>query len=484
MNRILFFLFIFFSLHNQIYAQQWLDKKYDFNVTKNIVYGTATNFNGSIDTLKIDIYNPACDDILGVSKKPLLVWIHGGAFLSGNKNDPSIINLCEEFAKRGYITASISYRLGFVADKNAWNCNYPNYACIFAADEAEWQRAYYRAMQDAKGAIRFLVNRHNQYRIDLDNIFVGGESAGGFIALATALLDTLPEKPAVTYAIEDAPLPSANSLTCEYNVGKTFNGTTVPRPSLGSINGSIEPTTIPYSIKGVANLFGAMNADILKLHRANVPKPVIYSFHQPCDLIVPIDSGKILGGLSWCFANGYSCYTVSNTPTVYGSQYISTLNADNNYGYNIYDDFTNNYFPYNFWFGDYSCVAQTNYPCHGYDNKTLRENNLAEFFAQYITTNPICNNTFNGVENLNEQHEAIKIYPNPAEYMLTIEVDKNEEFGLEITDVMGKTYFNNRYATKINKLNISSLNNGIYFLKIIDRKGFTTNKKFEVIKEK
>ncbi len=60
-------------LHLNLNAQQWVDKKYDYDSTLNITYGTAVNFNGSIDTLTMDIYTPICDDINHVSRKPLLI---------------------------------------------------------------------------------------------------------------------------------------------------------------------------------------------------------------------------------------------------------------------------------------------------------------------------------------------------------------------------------------------------------------------------
>ena len=111
-------LFVFF-LHLNLNAQQWIDKKYDYDSTLNVTYGTALNFNGSTDNLTMDIYTPICDDINHISRKPLLIWIHGGAFLAGDKNE--MTNLCKQFAKRGYVTATINYRLGFIPDDLAWN---------------------------------------------------------------------------------------------------------------------------------------------------------------------------------------------------------------------------------------------------------------------------------------------------------------------------------------------------------------------------
>ena len=136
------------------YGQQWIDQQYQYDSVLNVPYGASVNFNGTMDSLHMDIYTPKCLGINQVSSWPLMVIIHGGAFIEGSKNDASVQDYCKDFARRGYVTASISYRLGFISDDNLWTCNYPNYSCIFAGDSAEWVRANYRGIQDAKGAIR------------------------------------------------------------------------------------------------------------------------------------------------------------------------------------------------------------------------------------------------------------------------------------------------------------------------------------------
>ncbi|MGE0637652.1 MAG: carboxylesterase family protein [Bacteroidia bacterium] len=446
-------------------AQQWIDKVYTYDSTLNVTYGTALNFNNEADTLKMDIYLPHCDDLLHESKRPLLLWIHGGAFLAGSKEDASITNLCKQFAKRGYVTAGINYRLGFISDDAAWNCNYPNYSCVFAADSAEWIRAMYRGIQDGKGALRYLINRYDDFRIDTANVFVAGESAGAFIAMGIALLDTAVERFPQTYQIADATLPHPNSYTCTYNTGQTFSGNGIPRPDLGGIEGSIEPTTINYTLKGVGNMYGAMAADLLKYIPANKPKPAIYSFHQPCDLVVPIDSNRVMAGITWCLTNGYNCYGITNTPKVYGSRTISNWNTVNNYGYSIQNEFTNVNFPYNFLFGQASCADQANNPCHAYDSPPLRENNLASFFADLITTNPVCEPSLVSSDNsFNFDEPLISVYPNPATDILKVNTKTNTINYLIIIDCYGKIVFSKKSVNSpYYNVNIANLPAGLYF---------------------
>ena len=467
--KLIILLFPFSSL----LGQQWKDKKYQYDSNLNVVYGTAINFNGGIDTLKMDIYTPICDDQAHIATRPLLLVIHGGAFLAGDKGESNITSICKQFAKRGYVTASINYRLGFISDKLAWNCNYPNYSCIFATDSAEWYRAYFRAIQDGKGALRYLINRHKTFRIDTANVFLAGESAGAFTALGIGLMDTTSEKPPQAYKISDAVKPNANALNCQYNAGKSFPNTNIARPDLGSIEGNIEPSNIRYTIKGIGNMYGAMFSNLLKQHKSNNVKPGIFSYHQPCDIVVPIDSGRVFAGLSWCMANGYGCYGIANTAKLYGSRTFSQWNSNFNYGYNIHNEFTSTNFPYSFLIGKGSCSDQINNPCHAYDNFTLRSDNLANFFAPLVSTSPICDTTFFPSSLYNNYSKSrINLYPNPAQTSITIEHFSASPISLTIYNSMGQIVFNKIHLTeKKTTLEIRFLPAGIYSVFIKDSNG-------------
>ncbi len=458
---------------NTTKGQQWIDKKYTYDSLLNVVYGSAADFNGEIVSLKMDIYLPKCDDSNQEVRKPVLMWIHGGAFLAGDKNDASIQDLSRQFARRGYVTASIDYRVGFIADDEDHFCNFPLYNCVFATDSAEWVRAYYRAVQDGKGALRFLVNRHDEFSLDLNNIFVAGESAGALAALGVGLMDTVVERPLQTFAIESTPLPHANSLACPYNAGKIFTGNSITRPDLGPIAGSVEPTAFDYTIKGIGNMYGAMYDDLLEHRSTNHPKPAIYSFHQPCDIVVPIDSADVYWGYTWCFSNGFGCGGITNNNvTLYGSRTFSNWNSQNDYGYTIHNDFTNINFPFSFLFGPGSCLDQTNNPCHAYDNKVLREHNLAAFFAELISTNPVCDSGF--ISGINEHNlKGIRIYPNPSNEILLIESDIEKPIANWIIyDLTGIIQIQeNGLNTNQFTIDVSDFSPGTYFIQTTDFEG-------------
>jgi acetyl esterase/lipase len=139
-------------------------------VGANIQYGIAFDHLGNPDTLLMDLYYPN----LGIDlspKRPFVMLAHGGGFSSGNKQAGDIKDLCIHLAMRGFVCASINYRLGHDFSE------YGQY------------KARYRAIQDAKAALRFVVNNANAVRIDTSWLFVGGQSAGSLIALGMAYAD-------------------------------------------------------------------------------------------------------------------------------------------------------------------------------------------------------------------------------------------------------------------------------------------------------
>ncbi len=87
--------------------------------------------------------------------RPLLVWIHGGAFMSGDKAENHAIG--PELMTSGYAVATINYRL---------------------SGDAKWPAQ----ITDCKAAIRFLRAHAKDYNIDPDRIAVWGSSAGGQLA--------------------------------------------------------------------------------------------------------------------------------------------------------------------------------------------------------------------------------------------------------------------------------------------------------------
>ena len=122
----------------------------DIEEIKNIEY---KNINGK--SLQLDIYKPK--NI--VKPAPLLVFIHGGGWRSGQRSDYLVYLV--DFAKRGYITATVSYRL-------LKDGPYP--ACV----------------EDITDAVHWFFNNGQNYGYDPNRIALIGGSAGAHLALLAA----------------------------------------------------------------------------------------------------------------------------------------------------------------------------------------------------------------------------------------------------------------------------------------------------------
>ncbi len=116
-------------------------------------------FLGADRKEKLDLFLPAPPPAGKLS--PALVWIHGGGWAGGTKNEARAKNICGILAKAGYVAVSVDYRLG----EGAWPTN----------------------LFDCKNAVRFLRANAAKYNLDPNRIAVAGGSAGGHLALMVAL---------------------------------------------------------------------------------------------------------------------------------------------------------------------------------------------------------------------------------------------------------------------------------------------------------
>jgi poly(3-hydroxybutyrate) depolymerase len=211
------------------------------DTTNNVVYGANVNYQGTNTNLTMDIYQPSGDT---VTFRPLIVWVHGGSFVGGSKNDNDVTGLCQHFAKRGYVCVSINYRLGITFPYNQENAT----------------NSVFRGVQDMKAAVRYFrqdAATTNTYRIDPDMIFGGGSSAGAFCALHLAYLDQPSELPA-----------------------------TIDTVALGGIEGNSGNPGYSSSIKAVLNLCGAMG-DTAWMLPGDEP---VCSMHGTADAVVPYNT--------------------------------------------------------------------------------------------------------------------------------------------------------------------------------------------------
>jgi acetyl esterase/lipase len=137
------------------------------SVQRDVVYGGDQ---------KLDLYTPSGDR---TRARPLVVWIHGGGFRAGNKTNRNVVDLATAFAQRGYVAASIDYRL-LAQGVTCGGTPSPPQECAGAAIAAR---------DDAQAAIGWLRSNANRLRIDRSRVAVGGTSAG---AVTSLLVGTQP----------------------------------------------------------------------------------------------------------------------------------------------------------------------------------------------------------------------------------------------------------------------------------------------------
>ncbi|MBQ6071725.1 MAG: alpha/beta hydrolase [Bacteroidales bacterium] len=251
-------------------TKRYKEETFSVEKNENVVYGQARGFWSSYPIkeekylkifvkgigqtaskknldLALDLYLPDKDTI---RKRPLLILMHGGAFYFGDKGAETMTKWCEHFAKIGYVTASVNYRMGFRLSK------------------ASILQCGYEAIQDAHAAIRFLAAHADEYGIDPDNIFIGGTSAGSITALAVTFMRNSTRPPFVFEQHLDS--------------------------KCGNLEASGNKLHPSFHIRAVANMWGAVY-DLDELNGHHIP---VISFHGTDDNIVPYDQGIPFSNIS------------------------------------------------------------------------------------------------------------------------------------------------------------------------------------------
>jgi acetyl esterase/lipase len=145
---------------------------------------TYKKINGQELTADI-FYIPAVRQKKG---NPAIGLFHGGGWVFGSPEE--FYTTCERYARKGFITFSFQYRLSINEDGS-----YPNP-----------EITPIESVKDARSAIRWLRENAGPLGISPDLIVVGGQSAGGQLALSTALMDNINE---ATDNPKTSPVPNA-----------------------------------------------------------------------------------------------------------------------------------------------------------------------------------------------------------------------------------------------------------------------------------
>lgn len=214
----------------------------------------------------LDVYIPQT----GESKFPVIVSVHGGGWVYGDKELYS--HYCLHLAQKGFVVVNFTYRL---SPENKFPCHLEDTVKVF-----EWT-----------------LKNGTRFGMDLDNVFAVGDSAGGHILALFSAMCTNPEFASkFDFKAPENFVPKAIALNCAVldmeMAKKGFGGTTMQLMKEVLPNkGTEEEIQLINPVSYVNEKFPpcyimTSNEDFLKEHPASFKKkleacgvPYVYKFY-------------------------------------------------------------------------------------------------------------------------------------------------------------------------------------------------------------
>ncbi len=394
----------------------------DFDLTSDIEYGSNVSFDDSgTENLLLDVYKPTGDT---ETNRPLLIFIHGGTFVGGSKTGDDVKPLAEMYARKGYVTSSIDYRVGI---NNLFTFSGPS--------EGDASEAVMRATQDTRAAVRYFkksfVEDGNPHGIDTNHIYLVGSSAGGFTALHLAYLDKTNE------------IPSFINMS---------------DPSLtGGLEGNSGNPGYNSDVNAIVSIAGALG-DVAWMESDN-DEPVL-SLHGDQDETVPFGTDIIsiqvfdimeVDGSETVHAKAETIGLKNCFKAHYGQDHVPHVNnAD-------YTDTTELYVTQ--WLLSFVCGDEEYCKCNTPEDPNECHKGTTSDLNEYA-----------------DHENTLLTYPNPAYNDLNIHANGELIERVAITNINGQTVYQQLVYETDHQLNVSKFNEGIYFIKVVTAQGIQTNK--------
>ena len=364
----------------------------EVNVESDIPFSSAIKEGEtSPTTLYLDFYEPEGDTL---SARPLVITVFGGAFVAGGRDYVDMVEYCTRLAQHGYAAASIDYRL-----LSLWNINATSLI-----------RDAYMAAQDVSSAIRFFKYHCEEYRIDPEQVFLLGNSAGSIAILCELFMDE-DERPAETFE----------------------------EPDLGPMHSSgfEEYAGISPAVAGaIPQWGGVMDLDVIS-EGEYVPLCMI---HGTDDTNVPYDSGYCYNGM-----------LPGVMPYMFGSHAIAGRLDEigiTDYEFHPFEGEGHAFY-----------LVPVLY--------TLIEE---KFDACFNITRDFLYNHLVFPTSIPEIAETmVQVYPNPANTLMTIyfgEVLDDRIFSTVVTDMMGRSMFSESQASLPFTMDVSHWPSGVYVIRL------------------
>ena len=470
-------------LASSIQAQtRYLDEVFtDVTVTSNVKYGEnysewVSPPNSVLIPLMMDVYEPMGDSL---TERPLVVLAHGGTWLPkcsanqnpyGDKLDSSVVELCKQFARRGYTAVSMDYRLG-------WN--------PLSSDQevraSTIMTAAYLSMQDMKACVRYMKLNSSTYNVDTNKIVIGGSAAGGYAALHYSNLG-----------------PDTMELWIPKLLG-TGGKSIINQPKYGYFEGEGgNPTYSKYNNAGAsskAHMVMVMEAalgDTSFMNAGELPticystKNDSFSAPRPCRL-VSTPQGLAIIEVCGCMAMATKDVQLGNNDfhdQFINDAYTQARMKNSTYaGEYVWGSLSVKYEPWA-WYDNTS-------PCYGQLPIIFLNPNASKSRAlTYIDTimgyfTPRACNVLGlpcstvGIESQEQLDDAISVYPNPSSEVINVSsnVFVKQVFVYTMGGKLTWSHDVDSYGTF--RMDVSKLESGVYFMNLYTEKGIA-HKKFIV----
>lgn len=394
-----------------IHAQEECTERYRSTVFRTVSLDGQVDFeswskqNGG-RLLRYDVYSPKDDT---AALRPLIILWHGGAFVDAiKKNSPDIVTLAKDLAKMGYVVITPDYR--GIRDLTG-----------FGRTE-DMIKVVVGSTLDANDAVCHVlseIENGNPHRINKDEIFAGGVSAGAIIGLHGLFLNNTDE------------------------LGSQFAGW-----AREIDNGRIDDVLAskfcghPNIIKGFFSVSGAL-VDTSFIQPTSVKFLHIHGTH---DDFVPFDVGQPLWGLT-------------AAPDLYGSKPIHEKSLQSGIAseFIIYE-------------------GGGHVPYLNLDEELLTSLSLINKRKYNECLNAISNFLFNQI-NCEKKEEIVtsvrgnqnielSFYPNPVKNAFYINMPESKQWQIQIFDLTGKIVLQNSFTGNNYTQTTEKLSKGMFIVQI------------------
>jgi hypothetical protein len=451
----------------------------------------------------MDMYEPTGDSS---TMRPLVIYLHTGSFLpavfnqnpTGGKTDSAAVEMCMQFARRGYVVACADYRQGWLPTSASQDVR-----------TGTLLQAAYRGIQDVRACTRYFREdfsmNNNQWGIDTSKIIVVGQGTGGYLALGTATLNKIQEIQLQKF-ISNTTEPSVPGIV----TGQPYVDTTLFGNFEGAGNTPLNIDTANHlgytsNVHFVVNMGGAL-ADSSWLEAGDPP---MVAFHVVNDPFAPYGDGPVfvptvppqfVVDVSGSLTVVTKANALGNNNCFRGlisDAYTTVANGINNGQDGLFPFLRptppvapGEAGPWE-WYDSTALVIYANLVGLGSSAGTLAYQNGIQTNPDmsktkalaYIDTvqnyaNPRivqCLNLLTGISSITSAD--VSLYPNPATTTFTVTVSSSPIQNVEMTDISGKVVYRRSYSNETEvTVDRGNLSAGIYTVRVTTQSGIATTK--------